>query len=144
MGWTHCYEEHVELPPAALWPVLADIAAWPESDHNIERLDITEPPAPGVRFTLKPRAGPRLSMQVAEFTPPVRYADICRLPLARMITVHELQPHATGTRIVVSLRFEGPLGWVWGRLIGQQHAQGLPTQTRRFVTRARQLTGGLA
>lgn len=144
MGWTHRYEDHAELPPAALWPVLADIASWPESDHNIERLEIEEPPGPGVRFVLKPRGGPRLRMQVAEFAPPTRYADVCRLPLARMITVHELQPAPAGTRIVVSLRFEGLLGWLWARAIGRQHARGLPAQTRRFVVRARQLAGGPA
>lgn len=144
MSWSHTYEAVSDLPPSALWPVLAGIAAWPASDHNIERLDIAGPPGPGVRFVLKPRGGPRLQMEVVEFVPPSRYADVCHLPLARMITVHELRPDGSGTRIVVSLRFDGPLSWFWARMVGRQHAAGLPAQTQRFVARARQLAGAAA
>jgi len=135
--WTHRFEQLTEVSPEQLWPVLADVARWPELDRNIDWLRIAEAPAPGVRFVLKPRGGPRLSFTIGLFEAPGRYSDICQLLLARMHTRHSLQPADRGTRIVVEIEIEGPLARVWGWLVGRRHAAGLPAQTERFIVGAR-------
>lgn len=135
--WTHEFESRVSLSPAQLWPTLADVARWPELDANIARLELAEPPRAGARFMLQPRGGPRLQFTIGAFDAPHRYADICRLPGARMTTEHELQPMVDGgTRIMVRIRIEGGLAWLWGRVVGRKHAAGLPAQTARFVAAA--------
>jgi|LFEF01.1.fsa_nt_gb hypothetical protein len=135
--WTHRYEEWTDLSCEALWPILADVARWPEVDHNIGRLDIAGPPGPGVPFTLKVRNGPALRFTIGAFEPPHRYSDICRMPLARMRTLHTLAPENGGTRIRVDIEIEGPLAPVWGLLVGRKHANGLPAQTQRLLAAAR-------
>lgn len=136
--WTAVFEETTELLPAELWPVLADVARWPELDTNIARLDITEPAGAGATFRLRPRGGPTLRFRIGHFDPPTRYSDICQMPLARMETIHELLP---GERTTIRVRIEivGLLAPLWGRVVGRVRAKGLSAQTARFVARARAL-----
>jgi hypothetical protein len=82
--WSHHYEQTTDLSADQLWPVLADVARWPELDHNIDWLRIDQPPASGVPFVLKPKGGPRLRFTIGNFDAPRVYSDICRMPLARM------------------------------------------------------------
>lgn len=134
--WCAVYEETTDLTPAQLWPVLADVARWPEVDTNIARLDIREAPAPGVTFRLTPRGGPTLAFRIGHFEAPTRYSDICTMPLARMETIHELVPGARTTmRVRVEIR--GLLAPLWGRLVGRTHVAGLPAQTARIIAQAR-------
>ncbi len=135
--WHHRYEETTTLTCEELWPVLADVARWPEVDHNIAYLTIEGQPGAGVPFVLKPKGGPRLDFVIGEFEAPSRYADVCRMPLATMRTRHTLIPDGQGTRIRVDIEITGPLAAVWGRLVGRRHAAGLPAQTARFIAGAR-------
>ncbi len=135
--WTHRFEHITEVSPEQLWPVLADVARWPEVDRNIDWLRIAEAPAPGVRFVLKPKGGPKLHFTIGSFAAPGRYSDICQLPFARMHTRHTLQPQDRGTRIQVEIEIEGPLAIPWGWIVGRRHAAGLPAQTERFIAGAR-------
>ncbi len=135
--WHHRYEEDTTLNCEELWPVLADVARWPEVDRNIEYLTIKGEPGPGVSFVLKPKGGPRLNFVIGEFEAPSRYADVCRMPLGIMRTRHTLIPEERGTRIRVDIEITGPLAPVWGRLVGRRHAAGLPAQTARFIEGAR-------
>jgi hypothetical protein len=136
--WTHRYEEVTDLSPDCLWPVLADVARWPEIDAGIDWLRIDTPPAPGVAFVLKPKGGPRLSFTIGDFAPPERYSDICRMPLAQMTTRHSLVPHQGGTLIRVEIIITGPLAGLWGLIVGRKHAAGLSAQTARFIAGARE------
>lgn len=135
--WHHRYEEDTTLTCEELWPVLADVARWPEVDRNIEYLKIEGEPGPGVSFVLKPKGTPRLNFVIGEFEEPSRYADVCRMPLAVMRTCHTLIPDGRGARIRVDIEITGPLAGIWGRLVGRKHAAGLPAQTALFIEGAR-------
>jgi hypothetical protein len=135
--WQHDFEHGTDLPVAAIWPILADVARWAEVDHNIERIEIAEAPAVGVLFRLKPKGGPMLRFVIGDFTAPTTYSDICRMPMARMKTLHVLEPEGTGTRLRVRITITGPLAWFWGRVVGRTHAAGLTAQTAGILTAAR-------
>ncbi len=136
--WMHQFVTTTDLTPAQIWPALADVARWPTVDHNIECLVIESEPAPGVRFTLKPKGGPTLSFRIGRFEAPTQYSDICRMPLATMETVHELMAGPI-TTVRVRIEIVGLLAPLWGRLVGRTHASGLPAQTERLLARARTL-----
>jgi hypothetical protein len=135
--WQHDFEHRTDLPVAAIWPVLADVARWAEVDHNIERIGISAPPAVGVPFTLKPKGGPSLRFVIGDFVAPTTYSDICRMPLARMKTLHRLAPEGSGTVMRVRITITGPLARFWGWAVGRKHAGGLPAQTERILAAAR-------
>lgn len=135
--WQYRFEDHTDLPAEDIWPVIADVARWPEVDANIDRLDIAGPPGPGVMFHLKPKGGPRLRFTIGEFAAPGRYSDICRMPGAVMETRHSLIPAEGGTTVRVEIAITGPLARLWGWAVGRKHAGGLPAQTARILTAAR-------
>lgn len=135
--WTHQFEAKTDLPPDALWSVIADIARWPEIDRQIESLEVNGPVDKGTTFQLKPKGGPTLQLTVAEFSPPYRYADVCQLPLGEMKTVHAFDATEEGSTIRVEIEIPGVLGWFWGLVVGRKHASGLQRQTQLFVERAR-------
>jgi hypothetical protein len=133
--WQHEFVHRTEIPVNAIWPVLADVARWAEVDHNIERIEISAPPAVGVPFRLKPKGGPVLSFVIGDFVAPTTYSDICRMPLARMKTLHVLEP-GPQTTMRVRIEITGPLAWFWGWAVGRKHAAGLPAQTERILAAA--------
>lgn len=135
--WRHHFAADTDLPPEALWPILADVAAWPTIDANIARLTLAGPPAAGTAFTLQPRGGPSLRFTIARFEPPTTYADVCHLPGATMTTTHRLRPHGRGARIEVEITVAGWLRALWVPLAARKHAAGLPQQTDRFIAAAR-------
>lgn len=135
--WQHRFTHDTDLSVDAIWPVIADVARWPEVDRNIEALEISGTPGPGVAFVLKPKGGPRLGFTIGAFDAPHAYSDICRMPLARMETTHRLAPRPEGgTRLVVEIAITGPLARLWGLVVGRKHAAGLPAQTQRILARA--------
>jgi hypothetical protein len=133
----YCYEAHTNVPVDHLWPVVADIATWPQSDTQIEWIEVDGVVQVGTTFVLKPKGGPRLSMVVDAFEPPHCYRDICLMPLGQMKTTHEFLPTEAGTLIRVTIAMAGPLGRLWWYVVGRKHAQGLPAQTERFIRQAR-------
>lgn len=135
--WTHFFQQRTELTCEQLWPILADVARWPESDRNIDYVEIDRAASSGTTFTLKVRNGPRLNFIITEFEQPHRYADVCRMPLARMQTRHTLIPTPDGTTIRVDIEIKGQLASLWGRLVGRKHVTGLPAQTDRLIATAR-------
>ena len=66
----------------------------------------------------------RVAMSKADA--PRLLADERRLPGARMVHRHELEPDAVGTRLTNTISIEGPLAWLWSRVIGPQARRGLP------------------
>lgn len=137
--WTHTFTETTDVPISQLWDVLADIPRWAEIDTQIESIVVEGTPQLGTHFKLKPKGGPTLSLVVDRFEPPNTYADLCSMPLAKMRTTHMLIPNKEMTEICVTIEIFGLLTPLWSRVVGRKHAQGLAAQTKRFVSRAREL-----
>jgi hypothetical protein len=134
--WTFDYAERTDVPPDALWQVIADIERWPQIDSQIDRIEIEGPVAMGTRFRLKPKGGPSLAFRIGAFDPPTRYADVCLLPLAEMTTIHQITP-GDSTVVAVRIEIKGPLAWLWGPLVGRKHARGVPALTQKMIEAAR-------
>ena len=131
--WTHQFSMQTEVSVEALWKPLADVANWRQIDEQIEKIEIDEQPQVGTIFHLKPKGGPRLKLRIDIMDPPQTYADTCYLPLAKMMTTHALRPSTEGTEISVQIVISGPLSFLWQRLVGKKHADGLLQQTRRLI-----------
>lgn len=125
--WVHHYQTTTSLSPEQLWPVLANVNGWAAIDENIQEIHLDGQAR---------RGGPRLRFRIGDFQPPQRYSDICKLFLAEMETTHSFLPAPNGTTIDIRIKIRGPLAWLWGRLVGQRHASGLPAQTAKFLTAA--------
>lgn len=135
--WKHHFEKKTNLPVEKLWKVIADVSGWVNIDHNIEKLEINETPKQEAKFNLKPKGGPTLKFIIDTFNPPTEYADLCEMPGAKMKTLHTFERISENeTLIKVDIEIKGTLSLIWGKLVGNKHASGLPKQTELFIEAA--------
>ena len=104
------YEHGVEATatPEHIWRYWSDIAAWPQWNDGIEKIEIDGPFAVGTMFTMTRRGGPRCAAIGGDragqlFTDEMDAGDFV------VRTVHRLEPTATGrTRITHQTEITGP------------------------------------
>ena len=130
---TYTYTTTTEVSASKLYDAIADIVRWPVWDGDIEATTHDGAATPGSPFTLKPRGGPKVAMEIVEATAPTRFVDLARLPLGTMRTSHVFTPDAAGTRVDVRIEVWGPLGFLWDRVVARKQAAGAADQTRAFL-----------
>jgi hypothetical protein len=127
--WQVEYEKvFSSLRSGAVWNVWSDVDRWHEWDADIEYAKLAGPFVAGGELVLKPKGGPKVRIQLSDVQPGLSFTDVTRFPLARMIDVHELQDTPQGLRLKNSIRMEGPLAWLWRKLVGENVAAGIPRQ----------------
>ncbi len=123
----------------AIWSAWTDVNNWARWDLGLEHARMTVPFDVGSTFVLKPKGGPTVNIEIVESVPRVRFTDVTRFPLARMYDSHELEQTAAGLTIKSRIHVEGPLGWLWKRLVAADVASGVPAQTDALVEYVRGL-----
>ncbi|MFD1878903.1 hypothetical protein ACFSF3_19080 [Vibrio chagasii] len=64
------------------------------------------------------------------------FTDLTKFPLARMYDSHELVEHGNQLEIRSTLKIEGPLSWLWKKLVAENVASGVDKQLARLVERS--------
>ncbi|HSY85900.1 MAG TPA: SRPBCC family protein [Verrucomicrobiae bacterium] len=140
MPRAHIHEFLLDIDRDRLFRALADLKRWPEWDDDILAVGCEGPPRAGSRFTLRLKDGSAAELTVEALEPPALFVDRAKLPLARMVSRHELLPAEGGrTRLRHVIETSGPLGWLWDRLVARKIAAGLPRQAERMAAYARGL-----
>ncbi len=133
----HIYETRTDIPPAALYRAISDVAAWPLWDPELESVRIDGPAVEGAGFALRPKGGPNVKLVVTRAQAPEIFEDVALLFLGRMRTSHRYCADAAGTSIRIEIETSGPLGWLWDRVVARGQAAGLAVSTQAFVAYAR-------
>jgi hypothetical protein len=120
-----------------IWKVWEDVNQWHTWDRDIDWAKLDEPFVSGSRFTLKPKAGPVVNIQIFDVVPEKGFIDMCRFPLAKMYSVHQMSDVEGGVEIMHAIRVEGMLGWLWWKLVAKKVAEGMPAQTVSMLAKAR-------
>jgi hypothetical protein len=68
--------------------------------------------------------------------PNALFVDITRFPLARMVDSHELIERDGGLEIRTTIRMEGPLAFLWRKIVGEDVVKSLPAQTDNLIAQA--------
>lgn len=79
---------------------------------------------------MKPRSGPKAHIRIVEVRPRTSFTVESRLPLCRLMFGHELKADGGETQATHWVRFVGPLGFLFRRLVGRQIAAALPDTMR--------------
>jgi len=136
----HIHEFTLDIDRDRLFQALADLKRWPEWDDDIKAVEHEGAPEAGTRFTLHLKDGSAVTLTVEAIEPPAIFVDQAKLPLARMLSRHELLPEADGrTRLRHVITLTGPLAWLWDRLVARKVVEGLPRQTERMAAYAQAL-----
>ena len=130
---TYTYTTRTHVPADRLYRAVANISRWPEWAGDIEWTAHDGRLEPGSPFTLKPKGGPKVQLEVVEARPASVFTDLARLPLATMRTSHAFAEDAAGTTMTVEISISGPLGFLWDRIIARKQAADAAEQTKRLV-----------
>jgi hypothetical protein len=136
--WTKSYSTTVKgIDVDHLWQVWADVDAWHSWQSDLDHAKLEGPFAAGSTFLLKPKGGPRVRIALLTVEPCRRFVDLTRFPLAKMYGEHEFIARGDEVEIRTSVSVEGPLGFLWRKLVGEGVASSLEEQTRGLIARAR-------
>jgi hypothetical protein len=135
--WTQSYSKTVkDLSAAQVWKVWSDVDRWHLWQSDIEYARMNGPFESGGSFKFKPRGGPDLTLELSEVRPNALFVDITRFPLARMVDSHELIERDDGLEIKTTIRMEGPLAFLWRKIVGEDVVKSLPGQTDNLIAQA--------
>lgn len=105
-------------PPEAFFARWADTATWPEWNTDTAWVRLDGPFVEGATGRLKSRGGPAVSF-VVDRLDAEHFVDISRLFGARMTFAHTVTRTPTeGSSVHVAVTIEGPIAWLWKKIIG--------------------------
>ena len=136
----HIQECLLDIDRDRLFQALTDLKRWPAWDDDIQAVDCDTPVRAGARFAIRLKDGTTVALAVEALEAPGLFIDQARLPLARMLSRHDLVP-AEGGRTLLRhvIETSGPLAWLWDRLVARKIVEGLPRQAERMAEYARGL-----
>jgi hypothetical protein len=82
------------------------------------------------------RTGLRLRFRVVEYEEGRLFTDEARLPGACMGHRHLVEPVGDGSRLTNTIYIEGPMAWLWRRVLGPAATRALPGAQRAVVALA--------
>lgn len=140
--WQASYEKtFAGVQKEDIWAAWSDIPNWNQWDVDLEYTKLTEPFSQGARFILKPKGGPKVDIEITRMEPLVGFTDVAKFPLAKMYDIHDLEDTPQGLKIKSTIRVEGPLAWLWKKLVAQDVAAGVPKQMESLVQYAKRNKG---
>ena len=135
--WSSSYTQKVTgISVQRIWDVYSDVENWPSWQDDVQFAHLDGPFEGGGVIRFKPKGGPKVRIELNEVEAPSRFVDTTRFPLARMIDVHEFVESEEGVEIRNTTSVEGPLAWVWRKLVAEGVANSCPEQTSQLVARA--------
>lgn len=124
--------------PDAFFARWIDHDTWSEWSPDTEWVRLDGPVEVGTHGVLKPKGGPKTKFVISACTPGREYTDTSRLPGARLVFRHTVEPAAPGCELHVQVTMDGPLAWVWAKILGggfRESAQGDLDRLVRLVER---------
>lgn len=104
----------IDAPMEQAWNVLADLERWPEWTASVASVEVLDPgpPAVGTRARVcQPKLRP-VVWTITEWHPPHRFVWVASSIGLRMTAGHELTRRGTGSALLLTLTFAGPLAAV--------------------------------
>jgi hypothetical protein len=121
--------------PAAFFAKWADMATWPEWNKDTEWVRLDGPFAQGSTGTLEPKGGPKVPF-IIERLSDTEFVDVSKLIGARLIFDHQIAAGDDGTTVSVTVSIEGPLRWLWTKVMGGDLAKSVQPDLDALVTEA--------
>ncbi|MFI9509493.1 SRPBCC family protein [Nocardia sp. NPDC052566] len=121
--------------PAAFFAKWADMATWPEWNNDTEWVRLDGPFAQGSTGTLKPKGGPKVGFVIEKLTDS-EFVDVSELIGARLTFAHRVAVDGDRTTVTVTVSIDGPLRWLWTKVMGADLAESVQPDLDALVAEA--------
>jgi hypothetical protein len=111
-----------------MWKLFEDVNNWHQWDTGIEYARMEGEFRQGNHFLLKPKNGPKVKIQLLEAVKNRKFTDLTRFPLAKMYGEHTFEETNDGLRITTTMKVEGPLSFLWVKLVASEIVSHLPQE----------------
>lgn len=111
--------------PEQIWKIWTDVTNWKKWDVRIKGAQLKGSFQENVHGFFFPEKGPKAGFTVTSCDPNFSYTFTTRLPLAQIHVRRFLGYNNMKTTFTHEIWVEGPLSWVWWKLIGRNASSGL-------------------
>lgn len=135
--WTRSYSVVTkDVTKEQMWKLFADVNNWHTWDEGIEFAQLAGQFEKGNYFTLKPKGGPKLKVELLETHVNKSFLDVTRFPLAKMYDNHTFEETPDGLKITNTITVKGLLSFVWVKLVAQNIVNALPVDVKKQIAAA--------
>jgi len=128
-----------EVSKEQMWRLFADVNNWHKWDKGIEFAKIEGNFEKGNYFTLRPKGGPNVKVELLETVENHRFLDVTNFPLAKMYDLHTFKDSVDGLKVTNTITVKGILGFLWVKIVAQKIADALPTDMQEQINAAAKL-----
>ncbi|MEO7044473.1 MAG: SRPBCC family protein [Ferruginibacter sp.] len=128
-----------EITKEQIWRLFADVNSWHTWDEGIEFAKLDGKFEKGNFFTLRPKGGPNVKVQLLETVENKMFLDVTNFPLAKMYDEHIFEETTEGLKITNTITVKGILGFFWRKIVVQNIVDNLPTDMRQQIKSAKRL-----
>ncbi len=136
--WIRTFSEtYSGVSADTIWKLWTDIENWPKWHGRLEYCKLEGEFKVGSSFYLKPKKMRAVKIELTEIIEGVQFTDCTRFPGAKMYDTHKLEKTADGVTLTNHLTVQGPLKWLWIKLVANNVADSVSEKTENLVTLAR-------
>jgi hypothetical protein len=123
---------------ADVWRLWADVNTWTRWHPDLDLCKLEGAFAAGNHFLLKPKGAPTFKIELTRVDEGRGFTDCTRFFGARMFDSHELEETPEGVRLTNTLTVEGPLSFLWVKLVAKDVAAAVPAENDALAALARE------
>ena len=128
-----------EVTKEQMWKLFADVNNWHIWDEGIEFAKMEGEFEKGNFFTLRPKGGPNVKVELLETVENKSFLDVTKFPLAKMFDNHTFEETPQGLKITNTISVTGVLGFLWRKIVAQKIVDSLPNDMQTQIKAASKL-----
>lgn len=128
------YTETTSHKSAIIFEQWANPDSWPRWDTEVKEVLFTGEATLHARGKIKPATGPSSTFQITAFEPNAVLTTASKLPGARLLFEHVVRSVVDGSEVSVTVSVEGPLAFVWARILKRNLAQSARSSVTGLIT----------
>ena len=121
------------VPASGFFARWIDHDSWGEWSPDTDWVRVNGPVALGATGVIKPTGGPKTRFSISALEPDHEYTDTSFLPGAKLVFQHLVSEESGVTTLDVAVSMNGPLAWLWARVMGSGFRESTQADLDRLV-----------
>ena len=120
-------------PPETLYRLWAAPMTWASWDPDVAEVQFSGEAILGASGWMRPSSGPATTFEIVALETDRLLTTTSRMPGAKLLFEHRAEPLDSSTRVTVTIGVDGPLRWLWRRVLGKSFAGAAERNVRGLI-----------